>query len=487
MTLIHRAGFVGLLLATLFSVRAAELGPLWHDFPLTLDSGRRTEALGPLFYDQVSDSQRMWAVPPVFSLTRDSELDYVEYDFLYPLLTYDRFGEQYRWQFFQLLSFAGGPTQTETNRNRFTIFPLIFTQRSSDPDENYTAVAPFYGYMKSRFARDEVEFIMFPAYVWTRKRDVHTWNYLFPFFHWREGNNLKGWQFWPVIGHEAKGVTYSTNNFGQVNTIGGHDRWFAAWPIYLRQDNNLGTTNASTARIYLPAYVALRSPQRDSTTILWPFFSKIEDRERKYKEWQGPWPFVAFASGEGKQMTRVLPFYGHARGFGMENRSYGWLIYRDNRILSEPLERRRIRVLLFLYSDIYERNTETGAKRKRIDFWPLFTARQELNGNRRLQVLAPIEPVLANNKSIERNYSHIWSLWRQEHNPSAETSSQSLLWNLYRHESRPEAKKTSLLFGLFRYVKTPEGKQVRLFYIPMGSRAPARGDETTPRSDAFAN
>jgi hypothetical protein len=485
-SIIHRAGCIGLLLASLVSGRTAELGPLWHDFPLTLDPGDRTEAFGPLFYNQQTESQRTWAVPPLFSSTRDAELDYQEYDFLYPLLTYDRFGEQYRWQFFQLLSFAGGPTQTETERDRFTIFPIYFQQRSSDPDQNYTALVPVYGTLKNRFSRDEVEFVLLPGYIKTRKRDVVTWNYLFPFFHWREGNELQGWQFWPVIGHETKGVTYATNNWGDVNTIGGHNRWFGAWPIFHWQDNGVGTTNASTARAVLPAFYTARAPQRDSTTVLWPFFTWIDDREKDYREWQGPWPFVAFAGGEGKQMTRVLPFYAHAKGSGLENLSYGWFIYRENRLRSEPLERRRVRVLFFLYSDILERNTETGAERKRTDLWPLFTRRQELNGNTRLQVIAPLEPVLANNKSIERNYSHLWSLWRQENNPREKASSQSLLWNLYRHESRAETKKTSLLFGLFRYVKSPEGKQVRLFYIPLGGHggSPAPGSAARDENPA---
>ncbi len=479
MNLIHRAGILSLLLAASVSARAADFGPLWADFPLTLELGERTEAAGPLFYNQQSGSQDTWAVPPLFSGTRDPELEYAECDILYPLLTWDRFGGQYRWQFCQLLSFAGGPTQTETNRDRFTIYPLFFRQHSSDTNENYTAVVPFYGHMEHRFSRDEVDFVMFPAYVKTRKKDVVTRNYLLPLFHQREGNNLKGWQFWPVIGHEEKGVTWNTNASGEVNIVGGHEKWFAVWPLFTSQNNNIGTTNLSTARVFLPAYVAMRSPQRDSTTVLWPFFNTIDDREKKYREWHAPWPIIAFAHGEGKQMSRVLPFYGHAKGAGMETRSYGWLAYRESRLHSEPLDRRRTRVLFFLYSDLSEKNTETGAQKNRVDLWPLFTARRDLNGNRRLQVLAPLEPILPASKSIERNYSPIWSVWRQEQNPSTGASSKSLLWNLYRSESRPECKKTSLLFGLFRYVKGPEGKQVRLFYIPFGGSERPRTDAST--------
>ena len=80
-------------------------GPLLHDFPLTLSRGHRTEALGPLFYFEENEGQRTWALPPLISHMSDSVADIEEFDFLYPVVTYDRYGSQHRLQFFQLLSF----------------------------------------------------------------------------------------------------------------------------------------------------------------------------------------------------------------------------------------------------------------------------------------------------------------------------------------------------------------------------------------------
>src|SRR5512140_2134083 len=161
------------------------IGPLYDRFDLTLDEGERTEAVGPFWYRQQRGTERTWAVPPILSYTRDPDLELTEFDFVYPVLTYDRYGDQYRWQLFQLLSFAGGPTQTETNRNRFTLFPIYFQQRSSDPTENYTAYGPFYGHLKNRLMRDEIDYVMFPLYSRTRKADVVTRNYVYPIFHLR--------------------------------------------------------------------------------------------------------------------------------------------------------------------------------------------------------------------------------------------------------------------------------------------------------------
>jgi hypothetical protein len=457
-------------------------GLLFDEFDLTLTLGHRKEAVGPFFYSQQLATQRIWAVPPLLSYTQDPETESKEFDFLYPVITYDRYGEQYRWQFFQLLSFAGGPTQQESARDRFTLFPLYFQQRSSDPSQNYTAVVPFYGHLKNRLFRDEIFFVVWPLYSQTRKRDVVTDNYLVPFFSLRHGDGLHGWQFWPLVGNEHKDVTTQTNGFNDVSLVGGHDSFFALWPLFLKDRSGIGTPNPQWQQASLPAFSLLRSPQRDSTTVLWPFFNYVDDREKKYREWDAPWPLVVFARGAGKTTTRVWPLFSQAHNATLESAFYLWPIYKHSRVDSPPLDRRCTQICFFLYSDLTEKNTETEAARRRVYCWPFYAHRRDFNGNSRLQVLALLEPFVSTSKSIERDYSPLWSVWRSESNPRAGATSQSLLWNLYRHEATPDTKKCSLLFGLFQYQSSPESKRMRLFYIPLGKTGAAarRGMPTAP-------
>ena len=451
---------------------SANAGFLFDEFDLTLDLGHRTEAAGPFYYNQVEDLQRTWAIPPVFAYTHDPATESTEYDFLYPVLTYDRFGDQYRWQIFQLFSISGGPTQTEAYRDRITIFPFYFRQRSADPKEDYTAFFPIYGHLKNRLFRDEISFTMFPIYVQSRKADVVTDNYVYPFVHVRHGDRLEGWQVWPFVGREHKDPTSQTNGFGDVQIIGGHDNSFWFWLLYYDQKTGIGTTNPQHSQGSIPFYATLRSPQRDSTTVLWPFFSHIDDREKKYREWELPWPLIIFAKGEGKTASRIFPFYSKAHSQYLESDFYLWPIYKFNRVHSDPLDRRRTRICFFLYSNVIEKNTESGAAKHRVDLWPFFTYHRDFTGNTRLQVLAPLEPYLPNNKSIERDYSQLWSLWRSERNPRTGAASQSLLWNLYRHDVTPKERKTSAFFGLFQSKSSSAGKSVRLFYIPIVKAKP---------------
>jgi hypothetical protein len=448
-------------------------GPLFDRSALVLTSGYRTEALGPFFYEEQSDDERTWAVPPLFSHTRNPATDSTRFNFLYPIMTYSRFGDDYRWQFAQLLSFAGGPHDDFAQARRFTLLPIYFQQRSPISNENYTAVFPFYGHLENRLFRRDIRFVLFPLYGQSRKKDSISDNYLYPLFSVTHGEGLHGWQFWPFVGREHKDPTTRTNGFGDIEIIGGYDDRFVLWPFFLRRDAGYGTDDQSTTRASLPFFSYERSPGRDSTTVLWPLFSHIVDRDRAYREWQLPWPIIEFARGPGKTATRVWPFYSHAQDTNLESAFYCWPFYKYNRIRSAPLDRRRTRILFFLYSDTIDVNTETGKTRRRTDFMPFCNDRREADGSTRLQVFSPLEPFAPYSRSIEQEYSPMWSVWLSQRNARTGVRSEALLWNLYRHEAGPRYRKFSFLLGLIQYQAGVEGKRLRLLYLPVFHTRPA--------------
>jgi hypothetical protein len=450
----------------------AHAGALFDIFSPTLSEGNRLEMLGPFFYSEWVDSQRVWGIPPLCWAERNRATDSQKFVIGYPVFSFNRYGTEFRWQLIQVLSFSGG-NQPENGAKRFTIFPIYFWQRSPDTNLNYTAVFPFYGEVKNRLFADDVFAVMFPIYARVQKADVVTKHYFFPFVHVRDGNALHGWKVLPIAGHEHKDPTTKTNGFGETEIVPGHDTRFIAAPFYFHAINGIGSDNPQTNTALLPIFSKVRSPKRDSTTVAWPFVTHVIDREKNYREWQTPWPIIEFARGPGKTTSRVFPFYSHAQNTNLESAFIMWPLWKMNRLQAETIDRKRTRIALFFYSDTYQKNKETGHFSDRKDMWPFFTYKRDYNGNERLQVIAPLEPILPFSESVEREYSPVWSFWRAEKNPATGARSQSLFWNLFRHETRPDSKKCSLLFGLFQYQSNSAGKQMRIFFVPvLKSKAP---------------
>ncbi|MGH8022763.1 MAG: hypothetical protein ACRED1_04220, partial [Limisphaerales bacterium] len=117
-------------------------GPLFDQFPLTTGSGHRTEILGPLYYNEHNDSENIWGFPPFFSHQEEPAIGEMEDESFYPVFTYVKYGTQYRAQFFQFFTFAGGENPNNVLARRFWLFPVYFQQRSSRTNDNYTAVFP---------------------------------------------------------------------------------------------------------------------------------------------------------------------------------------------------------------------------------------------------------------------------------------------------------------------------------------------------------
>jgi hypothetical protein len=445
-------------------------GPAWSDFRLTLEAGRRQEAVGPLYFAAQTDAENGWGIAPLISYTHSPTEDWSEVDFLYPFSTWRRFGSEYRYNFFQLISFSGGKNLDDQKTRRFTLFPLYFQSRSDDPALNYTAVVPFYGHLEGRLFHDDIKFVLFPLYAETRKKEMITDNYLYPIFHLRRGGGVSGWQVWPLVGVEHKIPTTVTNTLGEPEIAGGYDRHFVVWPFYLHDKAGIGSTNQQDRFSLIPFYDRLRSPLRDEDLYGFPFgYWRINDRGEKYEERDFFWPLVEFARGS-KNTKRIFPFYSRASREGLDSEYYFWPLYKSLHAITPGLERRHTRVAIFLYSDLREKDRKEGRMMHRVDFWPLYTWQRAMDQKERLQVMALLDPFFTSNSHIARDYSPLYSFWVAEKNPQTGMASQSLLWNLYRHESGPQTKKLSIIFGLFQYQSQPEGARWRICGIPFGKK-----------------
>jgi hypothetical protein len=457
-----------------------EAGPFAHAFPLTLESGRRTEIIGPLGSWFSGESGDGWAASPFVAEVNEPGLEHRRIEILYPFFTFDRFGTESRGQIFQIFNWGDATTVDDEKKRGGAIWPLVFWKHSTEPTNSYFAFIPFYGHVKGHLFRDEVRVTMAPLYVWSRKGQMETRNYLFPFIHFRHGGGIDGWQFIPFAGHETKSPSYVTNVADDLELVPGYDKWFFWWPMIGCEDNNLGSTNVEHLRFTLPFYSILRSPARDNTTLLWPFFTKTEDRERGFVEWGAPYPFVGWARGPGKTANRLWPVWGNARGHDLESDFAAWPAYTHRRLLNDGIDRERTSSFFYLYDDLRLANPQTGDQRHRITSFPFFFWRKDFDGSERLQALALLDAIFPENKGIQRSWSPLWALYREERNPKTKHRSQSLLWNLWRRDVTPEERRASFLFGVVRTRCDASGRHWRYFWTPF---KPSENPGTSPASE----
>lgn len=436
--------------------------------------------LGPLLSFERKGPEREVGLRSLFYQASDDE-GVAFQEFLYPVAARRRDADRSSFHGLHLLQYDSGERHREYDDGGFMLFPFVFSG-SSDEGEPYFALFPVGGKLYDRFGRDEIRFTLFPLHLRTEQRGTTNTHVLWPFFGRTEGPEEHGIKVWPLYGGSQKEGVYRKR--------------FYLWPFFFSGDENLDTDRPRSFRAFFPFYLQEESPQRSSRTVLWPFFSRIEDRDRGYVERNFPWPLLRRTDGEYRQGFRALPLYADERTGDLRRRWIGWPIYRIEELNTEMLERRRDRVLFFLYSDTREQlHEEPLPRHRRVALWPLFTYERTRDVSH-FYTFSLLEPFFPGNRGIERNWSPLWRIYQRKWDDHGNEIS-SLLWNLYWRERRGDdlameifplvsyrrevgtETDFSLLKGLVRVQRDADRRGLRLFYlpwaIPIGSGFNAQG------------
>ncbi len=445
-------GFFLLILKTLpvFGEEVLSMGPLFNLDRNKTQQSEEINALGPFITSKRDENSSEFGFRPFFYLVEDRERDLTEFDFLYPLATYDRREEDLRFQLLiYLLSFESYLKPSGFREKEFTLFPFVFAKGAEEKEKSYFALFPVYGKIKDKFLRDEINFFLFPLFLQTKKGEASNYSVLWPFFGYYTGDGQEGFRLWPLFGYRKK--------------EGVLDEKFALWPIYLSRQINFHGEEIKFFSIF-PLYSGFESPERTQDTYLWPLFNRLVDKRKGIERWDAPWPFINFTRGK-KEENRVFPFYANEIDGEDEEGFFLWPLYRYYNTTLEDHKRTRKTLFLFLYSDIKEEQiVEGGRNGRRIDLWPLFSYKRDSDGNRSFHFLSILEPFLSTNEGIERNYSSFWRLFEWKKDKEGRTVS-SLLWNTFRKETDKERTEVDIrpIIPIFSYRNWDGGSKVYFF------------------------
>lgn len=424
--------------------------------------------LGPLLTYERKGNEREYGLRPLYFTAVDPEENVRSSEFFYPVASRKSQPEHASFQAIRLLDYDF--ERGEGGEGEFMLFPFLFSGTSRE-GEDYFALFPIGGKLIDKFGRDRIRFALFPLYGKTEKKGTEITNILWPVFARIEGENETGTKLWPLYGSSSKEGVY--------------EKAFFLWPIFFREDLRLDTSNPIRRRGAFPFYLKTESPLSTSTTWLWPFFSHVENRQKDYEEWNFPWPLLRRTTGSYKEGVRLLPLYADERTGASRKRWYLWPVYKIEETRTEALDRRRDRVLYFLYSDLQETAGEEGEREtRRVALWPLFTFERE-GAVSKFHTLSLLEPFFPGREGVERNWAPLYRIYQRKWDSRGNEIS-SFLWNLYWKERRGDdlavelfplvyyrregesERELSLLKGFLRLHSGEEGRKLHVLFLPWG-------------------
>lgn len=447
----------------------ATISTLWpvYDYRASQQADYQSLHLfGPLLKYETKGIETEYALRPLFYRAVDDD-GVSSTDVLYPLFGHKRDSGSSSFHLVHLLNFDFGDRETGSS-NRSYLFPFLFY--GEEEEGRYMAFFPFGGTLYNWFGRDRITFALFPLYSHTERKSRHVDNVLWPFFARISGENESGYKFWPIYGQSAKQGVYR--------------KTFFLWPIFFSESLKLDSDNPEEVRAAWPFYVSKESRERSYTAVLWPFFSRTENYQKEYVSWNAPWPLIRVTSGDNYHGLRVLPFFSDETMDVSRQRWYLWPLYKIEELNTELIERRRDRVLFFLYSDTSEAKFDTGESSRRVNLWPLFGYKRT-NGVSHLHVLSLLEPFFPDNQPIERLWSPLWRIYQQKWDQQG-NHVVSILWNLFWSEQQGEQvawelfplieyrkdsgreQELRFLKGLFTYRRDEDGQRLNFLYTPWG-------------------
>jgi hypothetical protein len=161
--------------------------------------GKAVDVLGPFFTYRRDTRESHLAFRPFF-YRQEEEEKYSRTEYLYPLGKYERTGQEATSYLMPFFSTSKDLTQGEKKERGF----LLAFWGETDKGEPYGGFFPFYGHLKNRYKKDEINFFLWPLYSDSREGESRAYSILWPIFTAYEGGGREGVRVWPLAGHWKK-------------------------------------------------------------------------------------------------------------------------------------------------------------------------------------------------------------------------------------------------------------------------------------------
>jgi hypothetical protein len=406
-------------------------------WPVSWEFNGEKRFLGPLVSYHNKDDSEHFTFRPLLS-SYDSNEGGI-YNFLYPL-GHARKDHSYFIPFYR---------SKQLDEDYDTSLTLFFWGKSKKQG-SYGGVFPLYGKLYDRYAKDEMGFLLWPLYSYTKSDNGTRRNFVWPIFTLYEGAET-GFKDFPL--------------YGERKVEGVKESKFFLWPAFISEKRNLDTDEPIDTFYAFPFYLQSTSKSMTAFDVMWPLFSYLKTDSKK--EWGLFAKLYSVTEGEQNNGYSFFPFISYEK----KDRDYRLNIlgpfYRETEwyVREEKFLQRRVAVI----------NRYLEEKEKTfLNVWPLFEYSSEKED---YSFLFPsFLPFRI--EEFDRIIKPLYTLI--EHRKDDGKTMTSLLYGFYTQESKGENWKTRFAFlfemkkdkgsigfevfsGLFGFDKD----YVKIFFIPI--------------------
>lgn len=343
------------------------------------------------------------------------------------------------------------------------LLPFVAWGSGDQPGEDYLAVAPFGGTTRGLIGKDEITWVGFPLPLYARVEDrsYTSHHVLFPLVNWVDGPRNDGFRVLPFFGHYER-----LNLRGQPHS----EKTFVLWPLVTWQTDGIDEKAPVDTFFAFPFYGQIRGPDRDVTTVLFPFFKYEDEKYRGRWELRAPFPFLILGgSDDGRFRLDMWPLFGvksrpepdYLRWFVL------WPLLRRETIDDPGGSSFSGTWCLPLFWRTAWHDHETGKEDTETKVFPLFHYRSARDGS---VDFATLSPWWKNDDGFDRTLGALFRLYHYRRDRFGGTEHQALLglasWrDLPARPGRAAYSRLSLLFGLVQARSHGDEGGLRLLWV----------------------
>lgn len=428
-------------------------------------AGQRLRVAGPIVeWTDREGGRTLHAVRPLFAREVDQSRDIDVLDVLWPVASFRTRGRETEWRVLTVF----GHDFDNTDRNAaYHVWglPFVFAGRTA-AGEGYGGLFPVYGHLYDFLGQDEVSFVLFPLYCYSRVNERETYSVLWPLLSRTTGRG----------GHSFRALPF----YAEARREGEWTKRYVAWPLWssVRYER---PGARGYAYVLFPVFGRVNMENQQSWLVLPPLIRW--STSARGREGYMPWPFIQYSSGRTEKLY-LWPVWGRRKTDFETSQFWLWPIVSAGDEKVGDKEVARFKLLPFVCSDresTVKSNAEAQVTDRHFALWPLLSYRRTGPATRlRSLCLWPLKDTLP----VERNLAPLWTVFDRERTESGVNT--DLLWGLAHWGGRTNGaasasvfplvswerggenesvKKWSLLKGLFGYEREGDRRRYRALYM----------------------